>query len=45
MTMGTLPRRIGLAIIVAAIVALGILVAVLMIRPDGIFSATKVRRV
>ena len=28
-----------------AIVALGILVVVLMIRPDGLFSATRVRRV
>jgi branched-chain amino acid transport system permease protein len=28
-----------------SIVALGILVVVLMIRPDGLFSATKVRRV
>ncbi len=28
-----------------SIVALGILVAVLMIRPDGLFSATRVRRV
>jgi branched-chain amino acid transport system permease protein len=27
------------------VVALGILVAVLMVRPDGLFSATKVRRV
>jgi branched-subunit amino acid ABC-type transport system permease component len=27
------------------VVALGILVVVLMVRPDGLFSATKVRRV
>jgi branched-subunit amino acid ABC-type transport system permease component len=26
-------------------VALGILVVVLMVRPDGLFSATRVRRV
>ena len=45
MTMRPLPRVLGAALAGAALVALGILVAVLMIRPAGIFSAGRVRRV